>query len=51
MGIGHGHGWIGDTTMADATLDRLLQQCQRIELQEPSRRVLQRVVSCIKAKV
>lgn len=36
--IEHWHGWIGDATVADAMLDRLLQRCRRIELQGDSRR-------------
>jgi len=36
--IEHWHGWIGDPTVADAILDRLLQRCRRIELQGESRR-------------
>jgi DNA replication protein DnaC len=36
--IEHWHGWIGDATVADAILDRLLQRCRRIELQGQSRR-------------
>jgi DNA replication protein DnaC len=39
--IEHWHGWIGDATVADAILDRLLQRCRRIELQGQSRRTPQ----------
>lgn len=39
--IEHWHGWIGDATVADAMLDRLLQRCRRIELQGESRRTAQ----------
>jgi DNA replication protein DnaC len=39
--IEHWHGWIGDATVADAMLDRLLQRCRRIELQGQSRRTPQ----------
>ena len=45
--IEHWHGWIGDPTVADAILDRLLQRCRRIELQGESRRTPQgRQPSC-----
>jgi DNA replication protein DnaC len=36
--IEHWHGWIGDPTVADAILDRLLQCCRRFDLQGQSRR-------------
>lgn len=36
--IEHWHGWIGDATVADAILDRLLQRCRRFELHGQSRR-------------
>ena len=36
--IEHWHGWIGDPTVADAILDRLLQRCRRFDLHGPSRR-------------
>jgi len=36
--IEHWHGWIGDPTVADAILDRLLQRCRRFDLQGQSRR-------------
>ena len=37
--IDHWHGWIGDATVADAILDRLMQRIQRINLAgEPMRR-------------
>jgi DNA replication protein DnaC len=39
--IEHWHGWIGDATVADAILDRLMQRCRRIELQGESRRTPQ----------
>ena len=32
------HEWIGDPTMADAILDRLVHNAHRIELTGPSRR-------------
>jgi len=35
--IEHWHGWIGDATVADAMLDRLMQRCRRIEPQGESR--------------
>lgn len=36
--IEHWHGWIGDPTVADAILDRLLQRCRRFDLHGQSRR-------------
>jgi len=36
--IEHWHGWIGDATIADAILDRLMQNCRRFELEGESRR-------------
>jgi len=32
----HWHGWIGDATVADAILDRLLQRAHRFTLQGDS---------------
>lgn len=34
----HWHGWIGDATIADAILDRLLQRVHRFKLEGHSRR-------------
>lgn len=36
--IDHWHGWIGDATVADAILDRLMQRMQRINLSGESMR-------------
>ena len=36
--VEHWHGWIGDATIADAILDRLLQREHRIALEGESRR-------------
>ncbi len=36
--VEHWHGWIGDATIADAILDRLLQKVHRFNLEGPSRR-------------
>lgn len=36
--VEHWHGWIGDATIADAILDRLMQRVHRYELQGESRR-------------
>ena len=36
--IEHWHGWLGDATMADAMLDRLMQSCRRFQLEGESRR-------------
>ena len=36
--VDHWHGWIGDATIADAILDRLLQREHRIALEGESRR-------------
>ncbi|MCC6595853.1 MAG: ATP-binding protein [Rhodanobacteraceae bacterium] len=36
--VEHWHGWIGDATIADAILDRLLQHAQRFTLEGQSRR-------------
>ena len=36
--IDHWHGWIGDATVADAILDRLMQRIQRINLAGESMR-------------
>lgn len=36
--IEHWHGWIGDPTIADAILDRLMQSVHRFDLQGESRR-------------
>lgn len=36
--IEHWHAWLGDPTVADAILDRLLHQCRRFNLQGESRR-------------
>ena len=51
--IEHWHGWIGDPTLADAILDRLLQRCRRIDLQGESRRTGQggRTVAARAAKL
>lgn len=37
--VDHWHGWIGDATIADAILDRLMQRVHRFTLEGPSRRV------------
>ncbi len=37
--IEHWHAWIGDTTIADAILDRLLSRSQRLLLKGKSRRL------------
>lgn len=36
--VEHWHGWIGDATIADAILDRLLPRAHRFNLEGPSRR-------------
>ena len=36
--VDHWHGWIGDATIADGILDRLLHKVHRFELDGPSRR-------------
>lgn len=36
--VEHWHGWIGDATIADAILDRLMQRVHRYDLQGESRR-------------
>ncbi|MFP5405192.1 MAG: IS21-like element helper ATPase IstB [Gammaproteobacteria bacterium] len=36
--VEHWHGWIGDATIADAILDRLLPKAHRFNLEGPSRR-------------
>ena len=36
--IEHWHSWLGDATMADAMLDRLMQNCRRFQLEGESRR-------------
>ena len=36
--VEHWHGWIGDATIADAILDRLMQRVHRFDLQGESRR-------------
>lgn len=36
--VDHWHGWIGDATIADSILDRLLQKVHRFALDGPSRR-------------
>ena len=36
--IEHWHGWLGDPTVADAILDRLMQYCRRFSLEGESRR-------------
>jgi DNA replication protein DnaC len=36
--IEHWHAWLGDPTVADAMLDRLLQSCRRFTLEGESRR-------------
>ena len=36
--VEHWHGWIGDATIADAILDRLLQRVHRFKLEGHSRR-------------
>lgn len=34
----HWHAWLGDPTLADAILDRLMQHCRRFTLEGESRR-------------
>lgn len=36
--VDHWHGWIGDATIADAILDRLMQRAHKFALKGPSRR-------------
>jgi DNA replication protein DnaC len=36
--IDHWHAWIGDATIADAMLDRIMQRVHRIDLSGPSLR-------------
>jgi len=36
--IEHWHAWLGDPTLADAILDRLMQNCRRFSLEGESRR-------------
>lgn len=36
--IEHWHAWLGDATIADAILDRLMQSCRRFNLEGESRR-------------
>jgi DNA replication protein DnaC len=36
--IEHWHAWLGDPTIADAILDRLMQNCRRFQLEGESRR-------------
>ena len=36
--IEHWHAWLGDATVADAMLDRLMQCCRRFQLEGESRR-------------
>lgn len=36
--VEHWHAWLGDPTVADAILDRLLQRCRRFNLEGESRR-------------
>jgi DNA replication protein DnaC len=36
--IEHWHAWLGDPTIADAILDRLMQNCRRFHLEGESRR-------------
>ncbi len=36
--IAHWHAWLGDPTVADAILDRLMQHCRRFSLDGESRR-------------
>ena len=40
--VEHWHGWIGDATIAEAILDRLLQRVHRFTLEGPSRRTANR---------
>lgn len=39
--IEHWHAWLGDPTIADAILDRLMQHCRRFNLEGESRRTRQ----------
>lgn len=39
--IEHWHGWLGDPTIADAILDRLMHNCRRFNLEGESRRTRQ----------
>lgn len=36
--VEHWHAWLGDPTVADAILDRLMQRCRRFNLEGESRR-------------
>jgi len=36
--VEHWHAWPGDPTVADATLDRLMQRCRRFNLEGECRR-------------
>jgi len=36
--IEHWHAWLGDPTIADAILDRLMHNCRRFHLEGESRR-------------
>lgn len=36
--IEHWHAWLGDPTVADAILDRLMHHCRRFSLEGDSRR-------------
>jgi len=39
--VEHWHAWLGDPTIADAILDRLMQHCRRFHLEGESRRTRQ----------
>jgi DNA replication protein DnaC len=39
--VEHWHAWLGDPTIADAILDRLMQHCRRFNLEGESRRTRQ----------
>lgn len=46
----HWHAWLGDPTVADAILDRLMQHCRRFNLEGESRRTGQAGRAAPKAK-
>jgi len=47
--VEHWHGWIGEATVADAMLDRLMQRVHRFDIDGPSRRA-QRGAKTTKAR-
>lgn len=48
--IEHWHAWLGDPTVADAILDRLMQRCRRFSLEGESRRTGRTQRAASKAK-